>query len=149
MFCLGAVWIGRQEYVDQHERFFQSTSVAQRMLSQKTVQHEAVLATLAALSHPPSPERLYPSLRPAMPQLLGLGHLPDGAWSGSVAEPPGLPVVELARPMSDSLHCVPVLDESRGLVGLVTQSDLVAALYQIAMSASSPVDTPDSRKLAA
>ncbi len=62
---------------------------------------------------------------------------------------PGLPVVELARPMSDSLHCVPVLDESRGLVGLVTQSDLVAALYQIAMSASSPVDTPDSRKLAA
>ncbi|MBV2162333.1 sensor histidine kinase [Achromobacter denitrificans] len=98
LFCLGAVWIGRQEYVDQHERFFQSTSVAQRMLSQKTVQHEAVLATLAALSHPPSPERLYPSLRPAMPQLLGLGHLPDGAWSGSVAEPPGLPdAVERAR----------------------------------------------------
>lgn len=62
LFCLGAVWIGRQEYTDQHERFLQNTSVAQRMLSQKTVQHEAVLATLAALSHPPAPERLYPSL---------------------------------------------------------------------------------------
>ena len=37
------------------------------MLSQKTVQHEAVLATLSALSHPPAPERLFPSLRPAMP----------------------------------------------------------------------------------
>ncbi|EFV86315.1 sensor protein, partial [Achromobacter xylosoxidans C54] len=51
LFCLGALWIGRQHYVDQYDRFFQDTSVAQRMLSQKTVQHEAVLATLAALSH--------------------------------------------------------------------------------------------------
>ncbi|PND35121.1 sensor histidine kinase [Achromobacter pulmonis] len=91
LFCLGAVWIGRQEYTDQHERFLQNTSVAQRMLSQKTVQHEAVLATLAALSHPPAPERLYPSLQPAMPQLLGLGHLHDGVWRGSMAAPDGLP----------------------------------------------------------
>ncbi len=84
--------------MDQHERFFQSTSVAQRMLSQKTVQHEAVLATLAALSHPPAPERLYPSLQPAMPQLLGLGHLPGGVWAGSVAQPADLPAaVERAR----------------------------------------------------
>jgi CBS domain-containing membrane protein len=50
---------------------------------------------------------------------------------------PGLPVIELARPMSDSLHCVPVLDEGRHLQGLVTQSDLVAALYQMAVSANS------------
>jgi len=50
---------------------------------------------------------------------------------------PGLPVIELARPMSDSLHCVPVLDASRTLQGLITQSDLVAALYQMAVSASS------------
>ncbi|WMD22360.1 ATP-binding protein [Achromobacter seleniivolatilans] len=98
LFFLGAVWIARQEYVDLYDRFFQSTSVAQRMLSQKTVQHEAVLATLAALSHPPTPERLYPSLQPAMPQLLGLGYLPDGAWTGSLAEPPGLPAaLERAR----------------------------------------------------
>ncbi|EHK67636.1 sensor histidine kinase [Achromobacter arsenitoxydans] len=98
LFLVGALWIGRQEYVDQHERFFQNTSVAQRMLSQKTVQHEAVLATLAALSHPPSPERLYPSLQPAMPQLLGLGHLPGGVWAGSIDQPPGLPAaVERAR----------------------------------------------------
>ena len=62
---------------------------------------------------------------------------------------PGLPVIELARPMSDSLHCVPVLDESRDLVGLVTQSDLVAALYQIAVSSSAQADDPQARKLAA
>lgn len=98
LFCLGAAWIARQEYVDQYDRFFQSTSIAQRMLSQKTVQHEAVLATLAALSHPPAPERLYPSLQPALPQLLGLGYLADGAWAGSLAAPPGLPTaVERAR----------------------------------------------------
>ncbi|WYX25426.1 hypothetical protein WJ969_06450 [Achromobacter xylosoxidans] len=62
--------------------------MAQRMLSQKTVQHEAVLATLAALSHPPAPERLFPSLRPAMPQLRALGYLPDGAWAGSARSRP-------------------------------------------------------------
>jgi CBS domain-containing membrane protein len=44
---------------------------------------------------------------------------------------------------------VPVLDESRDLVGLVTQSDLVAALYQMAVSASSQADGPEPRKLAA
>ena len=54
---------------------------------------------------------------------------------------PGLPVIELARPMSDSLHCVPVLDASRTLQGLITQSDLVAALYQMAVSASSQAAT--------
>ena len=42
-----AAWIGWQDYADRYERFFQDTSIAQRMLSQKTVQHEAVLATLA------------------------------------------------------------------------------------------------------
>ncbi|CAB3722354.1 hypothetical protein LMG3458_04072 [Achromobacter deleyi] len=49
---------------------------------------------------------------------------------------PGLPAIELARPMSDHLHCVPVLGEDRTLVGLVTQSDLVAALYQMTVSAA-------------
>ena len=71
LFCPVAAWIGWQDHADRRERFLQDTSIAQRMLSQKTVQHEAVLATLAALSHPPDPERLLPSLQPSMPQLLG------------------------------------------------------------------------------
>lgn len=112
VFCLGAVWIARQEYVDQHDRFFQSTSIAQRMLSQKTVQHEAVLATLAALSHPPTPERLFPSLQPAMPPLQGLGYLADGVWAGSLPPPPGLAASvakarQLGRPVTlpvDAAH---------------------------------------------
>ncbi|MCZ8389657.1 HPP family protein [Achromobacter xylosoxidans] len=64
---------------------------------------------------------------------------------------PDLPAIELARPMSDSLHCVPVLGDDRVLVGLVTQSDLVAALHQMALSAASQTtpDTDDSDRLAA
>lgn len=63
---------------------------------------------------------------------------------------PGLPAIELARPMSDSLHCVPVLDEARTLLGLVTQSDLVAALYQMAVSANSrPADGASPHQRAA
>ena len=98
LFGLGAAWIGRQDYLRQYDAFSRGTSIAQRMLSQKTVQHEAVLATLAALSHPPAPERLYPSLRPSLPQLLGLGQLRDGAWAGSLPPPAGLDAaVALAR----------------------------------------------------
>ncbi|WP_280324692.1 ATP-binding protein [Pseudomonas sp. BN102] len=98
LFCPIAAWIGWQDHADRYERFFQDTSIAQRMLSQKTVQHEAVLATLAALSHPPIPERLLPSLQPSMPQLLGLGYLRDGVWAGSTLFPTGLDAaVEHAR----------------------------------------------------
>lgn len=148
LFCLGAIWIARQEYADQYERFFQSTSIAQRMLSQKTVQHEAVLATLAALSHPPAPERLFPSLQPAMPQLLGLGYLPGGVWSGSLPEPAGLTAAvqrarQLDRPVTiavddarywlvspsgwslliDARHLVPAADFPSGLGNLTLTVD--------------------------
>lgn len=148
LFFLGAIWIARQEYAAQYERFFQSTSIAQRMLSQKTVQHEAVLATLAALSHPPAPERLFPSLQPAMPQLLGLGYLPGGVWSGSLPEPAGLTAAvqrarQLDRPVTvamddarywlvspsgwslliDARHLVPAADFPPGLGNLTLTVD--------------------------
>lgn len=112
LFCPVAAWIGWQDYADRYERFFQDTSIAQRMLSQKIVQHEAVLATLAALSHPPIPERLLPSLQPSMPQLLGLGYLRDGAWMGSLAAPPNIATtVEQARQLKRPVTLP--LDEAR------------------------------------
>jgi CBS domain-containing membrane protein len=41
------------------------------------------------------------------------------------------PVVELVPAMSDAgLHQLPVVDEERRLVGILTQSDLIAALYE-------------------
>ena len=58
------------------------------MLSQKTVQHEAVLATLAALSHPPAPERLYPSLRLSLPQLLGWASCATAPGPAACRRPP-------------------------------------------------------------
>ncbi|CAB3920546.1 sensor histidine kinase [Achromobacter deleyi] len=137
LFLLGALWLGRQDYVGQYDRFFQDTSIAQRMLSQKTGQHEAVLATLSALSHPPAPERLFPSLQPAMPQLQGLGYLPDGAWAGSTDEPPGLrTAVEQARTLGRPV--VLPLDTARyWLVAPSSWSLLVDARHLVA-----PADLP-------
>ncbi|WP_028354653.1 sensor histidine kinase [Bordetella petrii] len=86
----GVVAIGLQDYAAQRDRFVQDTSIVHRMLSQKAVQHEAVLATLAALSHPPAPERLFPSLQPALPQLQAVGHSDGAHWRGSAAPPAGL-----------------------------------------------------------
>ncbi|MFJ1300850.1 sensor histidine kinase [Pseudomonadota bacterium AL_CKDN230030165-1A_HGKHYDSX7] len=86
----GMVWLARQDYIAQRDRFAQGASIAHRLLSQKAVQHEAVLATLAALSHPPAPERLLPSLRPALAELLALGWLSPQGWQGSEPEPAGL-----------------------------------------------------------
>lgn len=60
---------------------------------------------------------------------------------------PGLPIVELARPMADGLHCVPVLDPEGRVVGLITQSDLIGALYQIALAADAA--PPPTTRLAA
>ncbi len=45
------------------------------------------------------------------------------------------PMVSLVPLMADSgLHHVPVVDEERRLVGMVTQSDLVAALYETSLA---------------
>ncbi len=105
LFCPGAAWIGWQDGVANYERFFQDTSIAQRMLSQKTVQHEAVLATLAALANPPAPERLLPSLQPSMPQLQGLGLFRNGTWMATQAAPADLAMMlerarQLQRPVT-------------------------------------------------
>ena len=41
------------------------------------------------------------------------------------------PIVELVAAMSDAgVHAMPVIDDNRKLVGMITQSDLLAALYE-------------------
>ncbi|MEY2633050.1 MAG: hypothetical protein RIR00_1704 [Pseudomonadota bacterium] len=55
-------------------------------------------------------------------------------------------VVELVRLLSDqSMHHIPVVDEKRKRVGIVTQSDIIAALYrQIVLSSASTIAKPSS-----
>jgi len=48
------------------------------------------------------------------------------------------PIAELARRLSDKgMHYIPVLDETRRVLGMVTQSDIIAALYKrVALAAA-------------
>lgn len=87
---LGSALLGYRALREQQERFLQDSSIAHRLLSQKTVQHDAVLATLAQLETPPAAERLLAGLQPALPQLLAIGRWQAGRWQGSAPEPAGL-----------------------------------------------------------
>lgn len=47
---------------------------------------------------------------------------------------PHQPIVELVKKFSEvGLHSVPVVDEQRRVVGILTQSDLVAALFAVSL----------------
>ena len=57
------------------------------------------------------------------------------------------PVIELVKAMSDgAVHAIAVTDASRRLVGVLTQSDLIAALYESNLQSMS---TPPSEQFAA
>jgi len=107
----GIAVLGRLDYGAQRDRFLQGASIAHRMLSQKAVQHEAVLDTLAALSHPPAPDRLLPSLQPAMYELLALGWRAPQGWQGSAPPPAGFDAA-LARAAASG-HAVTVPLDAR------------------------------------
>lgn len=63
--------------------------------------------------------------------------------------PAALPIVELVSLMSDAgLHHIPVVDEERRLAGMVTQSDLLAAIYRSALE-SGPRDSELRQQAAA
>lgn len=53
---------------------------------------------------------------------------------------PETPILELVRQLSDmGMHHVPVVDEQQRVIGMVTQSDLIAALYkQVGLAQSVP-----------
>ncbi|SCK09457.1 sensor histidine kinase [Vogesella sp. LIG4] len=87
---LGAALLGYRALREQQDRFLQDSSIAHRLLSQKTVQHDAVLATLAQLESPPAPERLLSGLQPAMPQLRAIGRWQGGRWLGPTPPPAGI-----------------------------------------------------------
>lgn len=55
---------------------------------------------------------------------------------------PGMPAIELVRPMAHGVACVPVVDAERVIVGVVRQADLIDALYQMTLAAPDHVPAP-------
>ena len=55
----------------------------------------------------------------------------------------GQPIVELVPAMSDEgLHSIPVVDDDHKLVGMLTQSDMIAALYENSLQAITEPSAP-------
>lgn len=131
-------WLGRQEYQAERDRFLQGASIAHRMLSQKAVQHEAVLDTLSALSHPPAPARLLPGLQPAMGELQALGWQSPQGWQGSQPEPAGF-AAALARAQTSS-HAItlPINSQQYWLIAPSSWSMLIDAHTLLAPGDISP-----------
>lgn len=116
---LGALLSGWFALREQQQRFSQDSSIAHRLLSQKTVQHEAVLATLAQLETPPPAQRLLAGLQPAMPQLLAIGYWQHDSWHGSSAAPAG---IAAAYRQAASQHLAQTLPAGNGRYWLVDGS---------------------------
>ena len=73
----GSAWLARAELADRRAAFETDARIAHRLLSQRAVQHEAILSTLALLQ-PAAPEQRLPALYPQVLQVLRRDR--DGAW---------------------------------------------------------------------
>ncbi len=87
----GAVWIARGELAAQREAFDTDARIAHRLLSQRAVEHDAILATLALLQ-PGDDARPAPRLLALYPQLLRVERRerdaawPQPAWASAEAQ---------------------------------------------------------------
>lgn len=55
---------------------------------------------------------------------------------------PAMPAIELAKPMARGIACVPVVDDTRILVGAIYPSHLIDALYQMTLASPAPAVMP-------
>ena len=82
--AVGCVALARMQLVQLREAFETDARIAHRLLSQRAVQHDAVMAMLALLQAPPDaaqPEQRLPSV---YPQILGVQKRPAGSsWTDS------------------------------------------------------------------
>ncbi|WP_227789657.1 MULTISPECIES: hypothetical protein [unclassified Burkholderia] len=88
----GTAFVLSRAMSDIHDRFFQDTSIAIRVLGQKAAQQEAILATLGATPLTAVPPHMLDSLRERMPQLTGLARWqPDNGWRSANGAAPDAP----------------------------------------------------------
>ncbi|WP_425261750.1 sensor histidine kinase [Rubrivivax sp. RP6-9] len=84
----GAAWIAQRDLDARRAAFETEARIAHRLLSQRAVQHEAILATLALLQPgsgaEAAPEQRLPALVPQVQRVLRRDR--DGAWPGAAAE---------------------------------------------------------------
>lgn len=83
----GSAWLGAQALRDRQAAFETDARIAHRLLSQRAVQHEAILATLALLqpgrAAEAAPEQRLPALVPQVQRVLRRDR--DAAWPADLA----------------------------------------------------------------
>lgn len=79
--CAGAVWLGRAELLRLRDDFDTEARIVHRLLSQRAVEHEAVLATLALLqpAGQARPEQKLPAIYPRIVAVARRG--PGEVWT--------------------------------------------------------------------
>ncbi|MDF0605513.1 ATP-binding protein [Neisseriaceae bacterium TC5R-5] len=82
---VGGFWLSWHQFNQLYDRFYQDTSIALRVLSQKTTQHDTVLAMLGVMRVEQNPSALLLSLQESLPQLLAIGYWQQQNWQGSQA----------------------------------------------------------------
>lgn len=101
----GSVWLARAELADRRAAFETDARIAHRLLSQRAVQHEAILQTLALLqpgsAGDAAPEQRLPALYPQVQRVLRRDRdtaWPDAALAAAEAESRRLKRAVLAAP---------------------------------------------------
>jgi C4-dicarboxylate-specific signal transduction histidine kinase len=130
---LGSALLARNEFNRLREEFETSARIAHRLLSQRVVQHDAILATLALLQPASDGSRPEQSLTSVYPQILGVNRRePRGTWFDQRLLP--------AETLSRALHrpALAAVDLAKGRYALVLASEPVSYALQIDLRASVP-----------
>jgi len=126
----GAAWIARADLARQRDVFDTDARIAHRLLSQRVVQHDAILATLALLQPAdPSIERL-PAVYPQVLQVLRRER--DAAWPDAA--------LQAAEQVSrrERRAAVGALDAATGRYLLVRAAEPASYALRIAIDAMVP-----------
>ncbi|MEO6320500.1 MAG: two-component sensor histidine kinase, partial [Polaromonas sp.] len=136
MTSLGGVALARRELMQLQTAFETDARIAHRLLSQRVLQHDAVMATLALLqplaaaSQSEQPEQRLPSV---YPQIIGVQRRDRGAyWSDERLQTAEILSRSLRRPV------LAAADFARGRYQLVLAADPASYALQLDLRATVP-----------